>query len=673
MIAAMAGAGWLLPQITEMSEENTLRYTNAIEDNAPPEVAIGTAIGAVKGILVDVLWVRATILKEKGLFHEANTLAELITKLQPRFPSVWAFQGHNMAYNISVATDTETERWEWVRKGIDLVRNEGLRQNPDDVELYRELAFWFSHKIEGIADDAHIYYKTQHAREWHNLLGQPPYEWDIDEEKSPRTKWIRRVADAPETLADAMSRSPRLSELIESLRADLTPLERVIKLELGKDFLYAYSNWNTIRTSWYARTLQRAEGMLRLSEFSEDDLAAFAERHDLDPNQVRLDWLNARAFSVFDRYAADSEYKDAIDTLLAFVRKKVLREEYNMDPQFMYELTKKWGPIDWRHGSAHCLYWSRMGEKRGETRANNEDRRFKIVNNDREAAHAMQDLSRFGIITYDPFSNDLPGRLPDPRWIQAADRFFEELYKKHVRIGTHGWGPDNFIAFHQNFLEDKVRELYRMGDKDGAQRLMDRLDSLYGTQGMQANSKYKVPLDVFVQEKTYREYDMQPHIATTDVSAAMYYAIRAGLGRGKPELYEEAKKFADEVLKYFRFNKYSDFVNKFGVERISGIIGSLERVEVDVFGRIMVDTSIPFEERMRIYNVHMPAKIRAEVYDIVRPQYELQLEYSPLQGAMTIDQILPEPPGLAEVRERRRREAELRAQQEATSPRIEGR
>ena len=669
MGVSLVAAGTLLPSLDESAEQNTLRYTNAIEDNAPPEVAIGTAIGAVKGILVDVLWVRATILKEKGLFHEANTLAEMITKLQPRFPSVWAFQGHNMAYNISVATDTEAERWEWVKKGIDLVRNEGLRQNPDDVELYRELAFWFSHKIEGIADDAHIYYKTQHAREWHNLLGEPPYEWNEDEDQSPRTKWIRKVADAPETLADATARSPRLSELIESLRADLTPLERVIKLELGREILYAYSNWTTIKNSWYARTVKREEGMLRLADFSEEELRDFAERNNLSEAQVRLDWLNARAFKVFDQYASDPDYKDAMETLLAYVRKKVLREDYNMDPQFMYELTKEWGPIDWRHGSAHAFYWSRMGEKRGEARANNEDRRFKIVNNDREAAHAMQDMARFGLITYDPFSNDVPARLPDRRWIKAIDRFFMHLYRKHDAMGTAGWGPDNFIAWHQNFLEDAVRQLYRMGDKGGAQDLLDRLDSLYGTGHIPPTSKYLVPLDIFVRDKTYKEYEMQPHIATTDVFNALYYAIRAGLGRGNTELYDEAKAFADNVLKYFRFNKYSDFVNKFGVERISGIINTLERVEVEVFGRIMVDTSIPFEERMRIYNLHMPAKVRAEVYDIIRPQFEMQLEYSPLQQVMSIDQILPEPPGLDEVR--RRREQRARDQQQNRAP-IEG-
>ncbi|NIN12107.1 MAG: hypothetical protein GTO61_12015, partial [Gemmatimonadales bacterium] len=75
-----------------------------------------------------------------------------------RFAAVWAFHGHNMAYNISVAHNTEDERWEWVKAGINLVRNDGLRYNPNDLQLHRELAFFFIHKIEGYADDAHLYY-----------------------------------------------------------------------------------------------------------------------------------------------------------------------------------------------------------------------------------------------------------------------------------------------------------------------------------------------------------------------------------------------------------------------------------------------------------------------------------------------------------------------------------
>ena len=132
----------------------------------------------------------ARAMKQKGLFFDVMADADMITKLQPRFAAVWAFHGHNMAYNISVIHNTAAERWEWVMAGINLVRNKGLRYNPNDLQLHRELSFWFSHKIEGVADDAHFYYKKELCKEWHYLLGQPP----VDHED--RIAWIKEVADA---------------------------------------------------------------------------------------------------------------------------------------------------------------------------------------------------------------------------------------------------------------------------------------------------------------------------------------------------------------------------------------------------------------------------------------------------------------------------------------------
>ena len=156
LILSTVASGRILPIILDQSEKNVLRYTNVSVKGAPPWVAIGTAIGALRGLIVDILWMKINSMKSKGLFYEIMADAEMITKLQPRFAEVWAFHGHNMAYNISVAMHTERERWEWVNAGIRLVRNEGIRANPNDMYLHKELAFWFAHKIEGQADDAHL-------------------------------------------------------------------------------------------------------------------------------------------------------------------------------------------------------------------------------------------------------------------------------------------------------------------------------------------------------------------------------------------------------------------------------------------------------------------------------------------------------------------------------------
>ena len=166
-VLSFVGAGALLPDLEQRTEDAGLRYTDSVVEGAPPWVAVGTAIGALRGLVVDVLWIKVNLMKEEGDYFEVMALSDLITKLQPRFAAVWAYHGHNMAYNISVATHTLEERWDWVRAGVRLVQNEGLRHNPDDLVLHKELAFWYAHKIEGNSDDAHLFYKREFTREWH--------------------------------------------------------------------------------------------------------------------------------------------------------------------------------------------------------------------------------------------------------------------------------------------------------------------------------------------------------------------------------------------------------------------------------------------------------------------------------------------------------------------------
>ena len=50
MVAAFVASGLLLPKILDKSEQHGLRYTNVSVEGAPPFVALGTAIGAFRGL-----------------------------------------------------------------------------------------------------------------------------------------------------------------------------------------------------------------------------------------------------------------------------------------------------------------------------------------------------------------------------------------------------------------------------------------------------------------------------------------------------------------------------------------------------------------------------------------------------------------------------------------------
>src|SRR5215831_4416018 len=116
-------------------------------DNAPPVLAFTTvALGGFRGLISNLLWIRATELQDNDKFFEMAQLSDWITKLEPRFEQVWVHEAWNMSYNISVKFKDFADRWRWVQRGIELLRDEGLRYNPNSVLIHRELAWHFQHK-----------------------------------------------------------------------------------------------------------------------------------------------------------------------------------------------------------------------------------------------------------------------------------------------------------------------------------------------------------------------------------------------------------------------------------------------------------------------------------------------------------------------------------------------
>ena len=107
----------------------------------------------------------------------------------------------NMAYNISVTTHTPQERWSWVNSGVRLLRNRGIRANPNDMHMHKELAWIFLHKVAGFTDDANQYYKRQFAYEWQNVLGRKPV---IDPNKRDRESVVQQYVDWIQPIVDAM-------------------------------------------------------------------------------------------------------------------------------------------------------------------------------------------------------------------------------------------------------------------------------------------------------------------------------------------------------------------------------------------------------------------------------------------------------------------------------------
>ena len=162
---------------------------------APPVLVFTTvALGGFRGLIANALWVRAMELQDQDKYFEKVQLADWITKLQPHFVSVWVVQAWDMSYNISIKFSDPRDRWQWVLRGIELLRDEALKYNPDEPLIYRELGWIFQHKIGQDLDDANKYFKFQWAREMDAVLHGTNYQALIhpeSEDEKGRAKILR--------------------------------------------------------------------------------------------------------------------------------------------------------------------------------------------------------------------------------------------------------------------------------------------------------------------------------------------------------------------------------------------------------------------------------------------------------------------------------------------------
>ena len=207
-------AGGLLGKIQEQRSEYRLTENEPLE-NAPPELVLATtALGGFRGLIIDYLWMRATELRYQGAHYEIVQLYDWIGKLEPRLPEVWNYTAHEMVYNISITMPTPQERWRWVVKGIEHIRDFGLVYNQRSPKLYLQLAtiFWDKLGVNSV-DEYRFYYQKRWADQMEELLGDPQ---NIEE--------LAEVA----RLSPAWLQTPEIAEFLNAAQA--------INIDIVKDY-----------------------------------------------------------------------------------------------------------------------------------------------------------------------------------------------------------------------------------------------------------------------------------------------------------------------------------------------------------------------------------------------------------------------------------------------------
>lgn len=186
IIALMFGVSTTQRYLNQQRQALGLIRTEQVLENAPPMLVFTTvALGGFRGLIANALWIRSNDLQESGKYFEMVQLADWITKLQPTIPAVWIHQAWNMAYNVSVKFPDHNDRWLWVKRSFELLRDQAIKYNPKEPLLYRELGWIFQHKMGHYMDDATETYKREWALEMNRLFGNK--KADFNELLNPQT------------------------------------------------------------------------------------------------------------------------------------------------------------------------------------------------------------------------------------------------------------------------------------------------------------------------------------------------------------------------------------------------------------------------------------------------------------------------------------------------------
>jgi hypothetical protein len=455
------GAAWSAASVQRQRRELELVESVGKTDSMPPHVALVTAaLGTFRGLAVDILWARADHLQSEGEFFEAQTLSQWITALQPRFQRVWGFQAWNLSYNIAAATQSPTERWGWVQRGISLLREQGIPLNPRSPQLHMELGWIFHHKIAGKSDRQHWYYKARLAREMQELLGDMTTGQTADR----TVDLFRRIVDSPATLEELLTRTPQAHTALELLAAHgAKPDEEFVRM-LGRALMQV----NSID----ARIL------------GEEKL----------PPGTNVALLKA--------IRADKETATILfETVVPYVQQRTLRERYRMDPVRMLALIERYGPLDWRHAEAHGIYWTEGGID--VSRALIERKEVNELMIIRSRLHMLADLMRSGRVDFDPLTNRVD-LLPDPRFAAAYERSLQEALdligsEQGVAAGDFGRAEEeDLLDGYENFLNLATILEFLYGDQARAQASFAKLVDLADRLGRGDDPIYADTLETFV-------------------------------------------------------------------------------------------------------------------------------------------------------------------------------
>lgn len=635
-VALGAVAARMQSPLDQMSQDYGLVSPgNVVMENHPEFVLLQMLPGGLRAPLVSYLWIHHDALKDEGQYQEAMQLSEMICYLQPRCPGVWDFRSWDMAWNISVSAQTPEERWLWVNNGIRLLRDSGIPLNPRSLQLYKQLGWIFYAKMSGNTDDMHMAYKRIWAGQMQRLLGAPPVG-----ETDEVIKAFEPIAQAP--LDKSPNRQGR--ELIQPDR-----LAWLIVPNVGGKDASGKPCYDADAAEYAA--LLAAEGvaidrgLLEVYNRLTRDDAVMVTRRTL----IVIDGPREAKLSVLIN---DPKFTAARGKLLAFVRAQLLWNQYKLDPDWMLQLMKQYGPIDWRCTAAHGLYWVSMGLHLCQNVSTLD---VDTLNTDRTVQNCMKDLNWHGRMRYwENIENpDMPYVQMWGDWRFIATTLKDYMHFCELANQSEGRPFDQniFRPGHINYVVAVIQMLYAMDRQPKAQELLDNLRKDYKLKG----PEWDMDLEQFVVSRINEEGNKEgspptPELASQQVTAALVTSFArqaAGDKKGSLAFYRYAKRFWDayqaQAVRRLR-------------EKPVQTDDAFEEARASILGDLLINPAIhglkiDLVSRSALYG-QQGTQIRQAIYDYISPFLREQCRTEKLD----FNKAFPEPPHMQEFRDRARRQ-----------------
>ena len=132
-------------RLSQMRREFKLAQAS-ISEIDPTSEAMKLASMGLRGVAVNVLWMQALEHQKNEDYDKLAQTLQTLTKVQPNFVKVWEFQGHNLAFNVSMEFDDYEYRYDWVKKGLSFLKG-GIAYNVDDHRMMDNMGFFTGTKF----------------------------------------------------------------------------------------------------------------------------------------------------------------------------------------------------------------------------------------------------------------------------------------------------------------------------------------------------------------------------------------------------------------------------------------------------------------------------------------------------------------------------------------------